>query len=217
VIFASANSSGGHSVAAVLILTAALLDGLDGQVARWLGVESPMGKELDSLADCVTFGVSPGYLAYKTYLGGTNVLLLPGYPVDLGVLIAVAFPICTAYRLARYNVQSFAGSFKGLPCPVAATLVALVPLCLGTAAIPKLLFAILFLLMGFLMVSTISYSKPQSFIFKNLHGFKLGGLVVLIIFLLLRFGFRTIFLFIGLYVLSGLLRYVIKTIEEHRY
>ena len=89
----------------VLILLAALLDGLDGQVARRLGVVSPMGKELDSLADCVTFGVAPGYLAYQTYLGGTSVALA-GHPIDLGILIAAVFPVCAAYRLARYNVRS---------------------------------------------------------------------------------------------------------------
>jgi CDP-diacylglycerol--serine O-phosphatidyltransferase len=142
---------------------------------------------------------------------------LAGHPLDLGILIAVIFPICAAYRLGRFNVQSFSGSFSGLPSPIAAILVALAPLCFRTMIIPGPLFAAGFLLVAFLMVSTVSYSKPQSFIFKNLHGFKLGGLTVLVALLLFRFGFRFIFLFIVLYVLSGLVGFLIKFIEEHRY
>ena len=216
VIFASHNSREGYIIAAVLILLAALLDGLDGQTARWLNVSSPVGKELDSLADCVTFGVAPGFLAYKTYLVGMTVALA-GRPIDLGILIAVIFPLCAAYRLGRFNVQPTSSSFSGLPSPIAAVLVALAPLCFRTMIIPRLLFATGFLLVAFLMVSTIRYSKPQSFIFKNLHGFKLGGLTVLFVLLVLRFGFRFVFLFVVLYVLSGLVGLLIKIIEEYRY
>jgi len=216
VVFASFNSSEGYAVGAVLILVAALLDGFDGQVARWLHVSSPIGKELDSLADSVAFGVAPGYLAYVTYLSGANIVLL-GRPVDLGVPIAAIFPVCAAYRLARFNVQSSGESFTGLPSPVAGILVALAPICMPHLHIPRPLFASMFSLVGFLMVSTVRYSKPQSFILKNLHGFRLGGLVVLVGLLLFLFKFWLIFLFIGLYVLSGLLTFVIHFIEEHRY
>jgi len=216
VVFASFNSSEGYVVGAVLILVAALLDGLDGQVARWLRVSSPVGKELDSLADSVAFGVAPGYLAYVTYLSGTNALMF-GRSIDLGVPIAAIFPVCAAYRLARFNVQSSSDSFTGLPSPVAGILVALAPICLPHVHIPTPLFASMFSLVGFLMVSTVRYSKPQSFILKNLHGFRLAGLVVLVGLLLLLFKFWVIFLFIGLYVLSGLLTFVIQFIEDHRY
>ncbi len=216
VIYASSNTSDGYVVGAVLVLVAALLDGLDGQVARWLHVSSPIGKELDSLADSVAFGIAPGYLAYVTYLGGTTVAFW-GRPVDLGVPLAAVFPVCAAYRLARFNVQSSPDSFTGLPSPIAGMLVALAPLCLPHLHIPKPLFAFLFCLVGFLMVSTVRYSKPQSFLLKNLHGLKLAGLVVLVGLLLLLFKFWVIFLFIGLYILSGLLTFVIHFIEDHRY
>ncbi len=220
VVYASHSSSDGSIMAAVLILLAALLDGLDGEVARRLGVVSPIGKELDSLADCVTFGVAPGFLAYKAYLGGTS-LALAGHTIDLGILIAAVFPVCAAYRLGRFNVQSSPGSFSGLPSTIAGSLVALTPLTFHTTAISKPVFSIVFLIVGFLMVSTVSYSKPQSYILKNLHGIKAVGFIALLTLLLLRFGFRIIFLFIflfiAIYVLSGLLGYIIKTIEEHRY
>jgi CDP-diacylglycerol--serine O-phosphatidyltransferase len=216
VVYASRGSPEGGIVAAVFILLAALLDGLDGQMARRLGVESPIGKELDSLADCVTFGVAPGYLAYKTYLEGTNVVLA-GHSIDMGILIAAVFPICAAYRLARFNVRSSPGSFSGLPSPVAGILVALAPLSFQATAISKPVFTILFLFVGFLMVSTVSYSKPQSYLFKNLTGFKVGAFVILFGLLLFRFRFKIVLLFIAVYVLSGLIGFIIKTIEERRY
>ena len=216
VIFAGLDSSEGYIVAALLILLAALFDGLDGQVARWLGVNSVMGKELDSLADCVAFGVAPGYLAYKAYLVGNSVILA-GHSIDFGVPIAAIFPICAAYRLARFNVQSSTGSFVGLPSPIAGALVGLGILCFPSGNVPKLLFAICFSVVGLLMISTVGYSKPQSFVLKNLHGFRLVGLVAMAVCLLLLFRFQVILLFIALYVLSGLLGYIIHFIEDHRY
>jgi phosphatidylserine synthase len=67
------------------------------------------------------------------------------------------------------------------------------------------------------MVSTISYSKPQSFILKNLQGFRLSLLIILVIALLLLFKFWVILLSVSVYVLSGLLGWLIHLIEEHRY
>ena len=216
VIFASMGSPEAFRVGAVLILLAAVLDGFDGQVARWLRVDSPLGKELDSLADCVAFGVAPGYLAYRTYLAGM-VVPFAGRPVDLGILIAAVFPICAAYRLARFNVRSSPRSFVGLPSPVAGILVGLGILCFPHGNIPKPLFAVLLPLTGFLMVSTVGYSKPQSFILKNLHGFRLAGLIVLVAFLLFLFRLWLILLAVSVYVLSGLVGYLIQLIEEKRY
>jgi CDP-diacylglycerol--serine O-phosphatidyltransferase len=215
-IFSSADSPERYTAAAVLILFAGLLDGLDGQVARRLGVDSPIGKELDSLADCVAFGVAPGFLAYKAYLAGFT-LLLAGKPVDLGLLMAIIFPVCAAYRLARFNVHPSPHSFIGLPSPVAGIIVALGILCFGGGAIPRPLFAILFCLIAFLMVSTVGYSKPQSVILQNLQGLKLTLLVILVILLLFLFKFWVILLPLAVYILSGLLGWVIHFLEEHRY
>src|SRR5208337_1025608 len=122
---------------------------------------------------CVTFGVAPAYIAYATYLSGTNITLM-GHSIDLGVPIAAIFPVCAAYRLARFNVQSSPDSFTGLPSPVAGILVALFIICFRNVGIPKGLFAAVFSLAGFLMVSTVRYSKPQSFIHNGLSRFKLA-------------------------------------------
>jgi CDP-diacylglycerol--serine O-phosphatidyltransferase len=214
--FCSVDSPEGYQRAAVLILVAVLLDGLDGQVARWLRVDSNIGKELDSLADCVAFGVAPGYLAYRAYLVGMNVSLA-GRPVDLGILLAAVFPICAAYRLARFNVRPSSSSFVGLPSPIAGMLVSLAILCFPHGNIPMTLFAIFLPLAGFLMVSTVRYSKPQSFILKNLHGLRLAGLIILFAFLVFLFRFWLILLAALLYVISGLVGCLIQLIADRRY
>jgi CDP-diacylglycerol--serine O-phosphatidyltransferase len=216
VILSGTGSSEGFKVAAVLILVAALLDGLDGQTARLLAVDSPVGKELDSLADCVAFGVAPGYLAYRTYLSGFHVTIA-GLSIDFGALLAAIFPVCAAYRLARFNVKSTPHSFAGLPSPVAGVLVGLGILCFPHGSIPRPVFAVIFCLTALLMVSTIAYSKPQSVIFKSSSIFRLAALTVLIALLLLVFRFWVLLLALSAYVLSGLLGRLIQFIEDRRY
>ncbi len=216
VIMSGRGTSEHYFAAAILVLVAAFLDGMDGQIARWLKTDSSLGKELDSLADCVTFGVAPGYLAYKTYLLGLRVPV-GGISLDFGVLIAAVFPVCAAYRLARFNVRSSSGSFSGLPSPVAAMLVVLGVIYFLHIEIPTALFAVLFCIVAFLMVSTVTYSKPQSRLFRNLRGLKLAAFVLLVILLLVFFRFWIILLFVALYVLSGLIGFVIHFIEQRRY
>lgn len=206
----------GLRVAAALILVAALLDGLDGQVARFLGVESPIGKELDSLADCVAFGVAPGYLAYRTYFSGFH-LAAAGLSVNLGILVAAVFPVCAAYRLARFNVKSTPHSFSGLPSPVAGVLIALAVLCFPDTGIPKVIFALAFCLIAILMVSTIAYSKPQSAVFKSSSPLRLVLLAIVLVLLLSFFRLWVLLLAISAYVLSGLLGRLIQFIEERKY
>jgi CDP-diacylglycerol--serine O-phosphatidyltransferase len=132
IVFASqgdADNSRYFAMAGLSIMVAALLDGCDGLVARALKVSSKLGAELDSLADCVTFGVAPGYLAYKAYLVDLTVTL-PGAAsaLNMGMFVAAIFPICAAYRLARFNVEHVPNSFSGLPSPIAGIIMALVPI-----------------------------------------------------------------------------------------
>lgn len=216
VIFSSLGTTPGYFTAGLLILGAALLDGLDGQVARALKVDSELGKELDSLADCVTFGVAPGYFAYKAYLSG---LIVPvfGKPIDFGIFIASIFPICAAYRLARFNVEHDPNSFSGLPSPVAGIIIALVPVCFRSHEIPRLAFAVFFAAVGLLMVSTVQYSKPQSYIFKNIHGIKLLMFVIILALLIVFLKQWAVFVVISLYILSGILSFIIQFIQDHKY
>ena len=219
VIFAS---KGYYQFAGISIMFAALLDGIDGQVARMLKVTSPLGAELDSLADCVTFGVAPGYLAYSAYLPSIP-LEFTGRVIEMGMFLAAVFPICAAYRLARFNVDHSPTSFSGLPSPIAGVIVALMPVAFRDPAslrnIP-FIFAPAFIIVALLMVSTVKFSKPQSYIFKKIHGIQLIVLVAIIIAIGVVFHRYILFMIIGLivlYIITGLVSFVIQFIQDHKY
>jgi len=105
---------GEFETAAILVYCAAVIDGLDGRIARLTNTESPFGRELDSLADIVTFGAAPALLAHIWSLD------LLG---RIGWLVPVFYLLCVAIRLARFNVQTKSVDsryFVGLPAPAAA-------------------------------------------------------------------------------------------------
>jgi len=106
------------------IFVAMLFDGLDGRVARWTRTESAFGKEFDSLADMVAFGVAP---AIVTYQWGVERIAEYGRAWGrFGWVAAFFFSVCAALRLARFNTRAAADKryFEGLPSPSAAALVA---------------------------------------------------------------------------------------------
>lgn len=216
VIFSSQGTTNSFFWAGLIILGAALLDGLDGPVARILKVQSELGGQLDSLADCVTFGVAPGYLAYQSYFSGIIVPIF-GKPIDLGIFIASIFPICVAYRLARFNVIHVPNAFSGLPAPVGGIIVALTPICFYNIEIPRIIYGIFFVLVGIMMVSTFKYSKPQSYIFENLYGIKLIIFLVIIAALIIFLKQWAVLVVILLYMLSGILSFIIQFIQDHKY
>ena len=95
-ILSTFTDGGKYIQAAILILLAGLVDRYDGRIARYLQVSSEVGKELDSLADLVSFGVAPSLLIYSLFnLNSFGPLGLLGY------IILLAFPICGAFRLSR--------------------------------------------------------------------------------------------------------------------
>ena len=116
-------------MASLFIGLAAVVDFLDGFVARLFKASSEMGKQLDSLADLVSFGVAPGMILYQFLRlslaqedGGVDISFI-------WLLPAFILPVAAAWRLARFNLdteQSF--SFKGLPVPAAGIFVAALPL-----------------------------------------------------------------------------------------
>ena len=113
-------------IALAAILLACIFDLFDGRVARMGGHESPFGREFDSLADLVSFGVAPAFLVHRVVLHNA----LPDEYAELGWFIASIYLICGAFRLARFNCLSAmnlpgAGKdFLGFPIPSAAGLVA---------------------------------------------------------------------------------------------
>ncbi len=118
--------SGDLLMATYLIWTAMIFDFLDGFVARLLRVSSPIGKELDSLADMVTFGVLPGFMMLFLIREG-----LPEQP-EWG-FAALAVPVFSALRLANFNVdERQSDSFIGLPTPANALFLSSLPFLEGT-------------------------------------------------------------------------------------
>ncbi|HEY1406354.1 MAG TPA: CDP-diacylglycerol--serine O-phosphatidyltransferase [Spirochaetota bacterium] len=216
------SSQGHYQLAGFAILFAALLDGLDGQVARMLKVSSPLGAELDSLADCVTFGVAPGYLAFAAFLPDMAVTI-SGRVIELNMFVAAVYPLCAAYRLARFNMDHSPDSFSGLPSPIAGIIMALVPIAfIDPESIREhpWIFVPIYVFLGLLMVSTVRFSKPQSYILSKIHGIKLVILALIIVVLSVIFHKYILLVFIGLiglYIVSGLISFVIQFIQDHKY
>jgi len=111
-------------VAIAFILLACIFDLLDGRLARWGGSESPFGREFDSLADLISFGVAPAFLVH-------NIVLKDVFADNrsIGWFIASVYLVCGALRLARFNCLSILNQgggkdFVGFPIPAAAGLVA---------------------------------------------------------------------------------------------
>ncbi|MEG1004061.1 MAG: CDP-diacylglycerol--serine O-phosphatidyltransferase [Clostridium sp.] len=151
---------GKYVQSALLILLAGFVDRYDGRVARYLQVSSELGKELDSLADLVSFGVAPSILIFVLFgLEGFGPFGLFGYAILL------AFPICGAFRLARYNTSDFDGVFKGIPITIAGCFMAFFALIIAyffkanITSVMMVIAVILMILGSYLMVSTIKLKK----------------------------------------------------------
>jgi CDP-diacylglycerol--serine O-phosphatidyltransferase len=135
-------------VAAMMVIIAMLMDGVDGRVARALNAQSEFGKELDSLSDVISFGVAPAFIMYSVAFQELT-------PAPAWIITAL-FPICGALRLARFNVISgMPGYFIGLPIPAAGGVLATLALFHHEIAVSVLMASTLIL--SFLMVSTIKY------------------------------------------------------------
>lgn len=203
----------------LLIVITGFTDGLDGATARLLKAQSPIGEQLDSLSDMVTFGIAPGFLMYNMFLKDLRVEIL-GWMFPLGMVLAAVMPISVAYRLARFNTGHLPDSFVGLPSPVGGGLVGLFPLYAagGYPLPPDWVLIASYLLLSFLMVSYINYIKPQSAIKFRFHPVKIS--LFLFLPLILAFLFVKWTLVLGLvaiiYVSSGLLTLVIMTLQKFR-
>ncbi len=176
-------SEGRFVHAATAILFSALMDGLDGKVARLTNTASEFGVQYDSLADLVAFGVAPSMLMWHWHLQAFG---------RLGLAICFIFAACAALRLARFNVSTTVVSkkfFIGLPSPAAGcSAVSLVffapylPDALQWLVPPATLG--MTLLLGMLMVSRVRYYSFKEYTFLRLHPF--GSMVtVLLLFALI--------------------------------
>ena len=159
---------------AILIFCAAVVDFLDGFLARLFKATSPMGKQLDSLSDVVSFGVAPALIMYQllriSYAQEEN-----GLDISIAFLLPALIIACAAaWRLAKFNLdETQQYSFKGLPTPAAGLFVASLPLILKSPPdlinitdylINKWVLYIIIVLISFLMVSNLPL---MSFKFKD--------------------------------------------------
>ncbi len=116
-ILTATHGKDGLALASVFILCAAILDRFDGKVARRLNAESELGEQLDSLADLVSFGVAPAFVAWSINFTTAGTELL-------GYLSVIIFVFAGAYRLAKFNVSTNKNVFVGLPITCAGALLA---------------------------------------------------------------------------------------------
>jgi CDP-diacylglycerol--serine O-phosphatidyltransferase len=177
------------------ILLACIFDLFDGRVARMVGVESPFGREFDSLADLVSFGVAPAFLVHRVVLRDVFV----DYQ-QVGWLIASAYLLCGAFRLARFNcLATMAGTgggkeFLGFPIPAAAGLVSSLTLLIVSTNEKerdlgnwKYLIAVVLVFLAAMMVSTVKYPtfkglgvRSQSTFAKSIGAALLLGSVLIL-------------------------------------
>jgi CDP-diacylglycerol--serine O-phosphatidyltransferase len=177
------------------ILLACVFDLFDGRVARMGGVESPFGREFDSLADLVSFGVAPAFLVHRVVLAD----VFQDHP-QVGWFIASMYLLCGAFRLARFNcLATMAGGggskdFLGFPIPSAAGLVGSVTLLIihlnekeRSLGIWQYVPALVLIFLSAMMVSTVRYPSFKTLGLRSTSTFSkaivaagiLGGLLVL--------------------------------------
>ncbi len=194
--------SGRFDDAAWAIIFSAVMDGMDGKVARITGSSSLFGIEYDSLADDVAFGVAPGLLAYAWQLHEFG---------RLGLAVSFLFCGCAALRLARFNVGVNTTSrrfFVGLPSPACACIMATFVLFMPyfpsflEPALPvvTLIFATV---VPLLMVSRIRYFSFKEYGFIRRHPFRVMVGVLLILSMIFSLPRLFCFLILFVYVLSG--------------
>jgi len=214
IIFAA---NGNLVTASWLILAAMIFDFLDGFSARLLKAYSPVGKELDSLADVVSFGVAPGIIIYHLLINSVSV----NAPVNINsdflktillMFLSAIMPVCGAIRLAIFNLDSTQStSFKGLPIPANALAVISVVIAghysesplINSFTASHFLIILFTIILSLLMVSRIPLFSLKV---KNL---KLKGnegryiLLALILINVLVFGVAGITLIIPLYIIAS--------------
>ena len=213
--------SGEFHLAIIAIIFAALIDGLDGRIARLIKGTSRVGKELDSLTDMISFGVAPAFIMYFWKLNAFG---------RFGWLLCLVYVICVALRLARFNINSSQESswkdnfFEGVPSPAGGILV-LTPLIISLSGFDyiklnyDIIVPIFFILTSFLLISKFpTYSFKKIVIQRKVTIFLLFA-IVLFFGLLLIYTFNVIaissVIYLGLIPISIFHYQKMKKIHEN--
>ena len=192
-----------YAFAVIAIGFAAILDTLDGRVARLIKGTSKVGKELDSLTDVISFGVAPSFIMYFWAMNEIG---------KIGWMVVLIYTVCCALRLARFNLTTIEENqdwkinfFEGIPSPAAAGLI-LLPLILNLSGFYEfknnaVISCAVILMTSFLMVSKIpTYSLKRIAIPRNLAVFLLLGIGI-VLSLLIFYPFKTLFISGIVYIL----------------
>jgi len=192
----------GHfETAAIAIFIAMIADSLDGRVARLMGANSAFGVQYDSLSDMVSFGLAPALLLYGWALSGVD---------KIGWLAAFIYAAAVALRLARFNAEVDSSDkiyFKGLPCPIAAAMIAsyvwLFDHSFAMTSGFAIFTAIIAIILGILMVSNIRYRSFKEVDIKGRQPF-FSILIVIVFFVAITLDPPLVLFTLALvYVLSG--------------
>jgi CDP-diacylglycerol---serine O-phosphatidyltransferase len=200
------------------ILLACIFDLLDGRIARMGGVESPFGREFDSLADLISFGAAPAFLVHRIVLKDVFV----GH-AEWGWFIASIYLICGAFRLARFNCMAMfqnsgaSKDFLGFPIPSAAGLVASLTLLIiqfnekeKNLGNWKYLLAIVLIFLSAMMVSRVRYPSFKSLGLRSTSTFTKAILTALFLGLILVLQEKILYYvlpaFFTLYLVYGFIR-----------
>ena len=194
---------GNFTFAVLFLIVAAILDGLDGRVARLIKGTSDFGKELDSLTDFVSFGIAPAFIIYFWELNKYG---------KIGWLIVLFYSVCCVLRLARFNITKFEGSdnwknnfFQGIPSPAGGCLL-LLPLIFqlsnfSTMIDLKVITPYLMVFVAILLISKIpTYSFKKISINRSMTIFLLLG-VGLFFVSIIQFTFETLTICLLTYLL----------------
>jgi CDP-diacylglycerol---serine O-phosphatidyltransferase len=209
--------------AAIAIGFAVLFDGLDGRIARMTQTTSEFGKQLDSLADVITFGVAPALLAYmwgcKFMEAPFGDAVLRDKLVKLGAVVTFLFLTACASRLARFNIQlnpqpSNPGRpgrkyFVGMPTPAGAGIVAAVVHLSGGVPLTTwwlaLIWTLLVFSVGYLMVCTWRFYSFKDIDLKKQHPFTNFIVLAGVVWAIWAFSGPVLFFIAMTYMLSGVL------------
>ena len=202
---------------------AIVLDSLDGRMARAMGTNSDFGKQFDSLADLISFGIAPAFLAYAWGVRSMAAFNAPAdwHLTQLGWLICFFYLGCCAWRLARFNIQGMApgGSrfFAGMPTPAAAgAIAATVHFFQTPISDPRLsiLWLLLLVSLGLLMSSTIRHYSFKDIPWTRRQPSLAVVLLVMLFGAIVLFSQITLILLASAYVVHGVALYAVRSVRH---